>query len=184
MKKSGNLVWIDLEMTGLDPKNCTILEIGAVVTDSDLNLVEEGPPIAIRHSEKTLRSMEAWSRHHHKRSGLTDECRASKISMKKAERLVLDFVRRHCREKTSPLCGNTVWQDRRFLVKFMPKLEAFLHYRVIDVSSIKELVARWYPSDHKAPRAKSQSHRVLPDILESIEELRHYRDKVFLSRLS
>ena len=184
MKKSGNLVWIDLEMTGLDPKTCTVLEIGVVVTDSNLDLIAEGPSIAIRHSEKTLRGMEAWSRHHHGKSGLTRECRKSKIPMKKAERLVLDFVRRHCREKTAPLCGNTVWQDRRFLVKYMPKLEAFLHYRVVDVSSVKELVARWYSSDHKAPRTKKQTHRVLPDILESIEELRHYRDKVFLPRLS
>lgn len=184
MKKSGNLVWLDLEMTGLDPKSCTVLEIGAIVTDGDLNLIAEGPSIAIHHSEKTLRSMEAWSRHHHKKSGLTDECRASKISLKKAERLVLDFVKEHCKEKAAPLCGNTVWQDRRFLVKYMPKLESFLHYRVIDVSSIKELVVRWYPEDHKAPRLKQQTHRVRADILESIDELRHYRDKVFISRLS
>jgi len=184
MRKSGNLVWLDLEMTGLDPKSCTVLEIGTIVTDGDLNLIAEGPSIAIHHSEKTLRSMEAWSRHHHKKSGLTDECRASKISLKKAERLVLDFVKEHCKEKAAPLCGNTVWQDRRFLVKYMPKLEAYLHYRVVDVSSIKELVVRWYPEDHKAPRLKQQTHRVRADILESIDELRHYRDKVFVSRLS
>ncbi len=182
-QKKTNLVWIDLEMTGLDPKTCTILEIGAIVTDGHLNTIAEGPFIAIHHSDKVLRSMEAWSKYHHKKSGLTDACRESKISLKKAESLVLDFVKTHCSPKTAPLCGNTIWQDRRFLVKYMPKLESYLHYRVIDVSSIKELVGHWYPMDHKMPRLKHQSHRVAEDIRESIEELKHYRSKVFVSHL-
>ncbi len=177
-----NLVWVDLEMTGLDPKTCTVLEIGVIITDSDLNLVAEGPFIAIHHSAKVLKSMEAWSKDHHQRSGLTDACRASKISLKKAETEVLNFVKTHCIQNTAPLCGNTIWQDRRFLVKYMPRLEGYLHYRVIDVSSIKELVGRWYPIDHKMPRLKHRSHRVADDIRESIEELKHYRDKVFIPR--
>ena len=179
--KKTNLVWIDLEMTGLDPKKCTILEIGAVVTDSDLKVLVEGPSIAIHHSKKVLNGMEAWSKHHHKKSGLTEECQKSKISLRRAENLVLAFVKNHCKEKTAPLCGNTIWQDRRFLVKYMPKLEAYLHYRTIDVSSIKELVQRWYPVDFKMPRQKLQTHRVHEDIRESIEELRYYRKKVFIA---
>lgn len=174
------LVWLDLEMTGLDPKKCTILEIGALITNSELEVVSEGPSIAIHHGEKVLRGMEPWSRHHHKKSGLTDECRASAVSLKRAEAEVLAFVKAHCREKTAPLCGNTIWQDRRFLVKYMPRLESWLHYRVIDVSSIKELVRRWYPEEFKMPRQKGQTHRVMDDIRESVEELRFYRGKAFV----
>jgi oligoribonuclease len=174
------LVWIDLEMTGLDPKTCTILEIGVVITDNALEVVAEGPAIAVRHGDGALRSMETWSRHHHQKSGLTGECRRSKISLKKAEALILDFIKTHCAEKASPLCGNTTWQDRRFLVKYMPRLESYLHYRTIDVSSVKELVRRWYPADYRMPHRKDQTHRVLNDIYESIEELKHYRSKVFI----
>ncbi len=182
-QKKTNLVWIDLEMTGLDPKKCTVLEIGVVVTDSELNIIAEGPSIAIHHSAKVLSGMEAWSKFHHKKSGLTKACTESKISLKKAEKLALDFIKIHCKEKTAPLCGNTIWQDRRFLVKYMPKLESYLHYRVIDVSSVKELVVRWYGDGHKMPREKKQTHRVTDDILESIEELKYYRKKAFLPAL-
>ncbi len=167
-------------MTGLDPKTCTVLEIGAIVTDSQLQVLAEGPSIAVHHTEKVLRSMEAWSRRTHRLSGLTEECRLSKVSLKKAEGFVLDFVKTHCKPKSAPLCGNTIWQDRRFLVKYMPRLESYLHYRTIDVSSVKELVSRWYPEDHKMPRLKKQMHRVTEDIRESIEELKHYREKVFV----
>ncbi len=179
-QKNDLLVWIDLEMTGLDPKVCTVLEIGVVITDNELEVVAEGPVIAIHHSEKVLGSMESWSKHHHRKSGLTEECRKSKITMKKAEEKVLAFVKAHCKERTAPLCGNTIWQDRRFLVKYMPRLESYLHYRTIDVSSVKELVMRWYPTDHKMPRLKDQTHRVMNDIRESIEELQFYRRKVFV----
>ena len=166
-------------MTGLDPKTCVILEIAAVVTDNELNVIAESPVIAIKHGEKTLEGMESWSRFHHKKSGLTAECRASRVRLKKAEQIILDFVKSHCPPRSAPLCGNTIWQDRRFLVKYMPKLEAYLHYRVVDVSSVKELVSRWYPADYKMPREKKQTHRVLEDIRESIGELKYYRAKVF-----
>ena len=178
--KKSNLIWVDLEMTGLDPAKCTVLEMGIVATDNELNVIAEGPAIAIHHSDRVLNSMEEWSKIHHKKSGLTDACRKSKISLKKAEEAALRFVKEHCKEKTAPLCGNTIWQDRRFLVKYMPKLEAYLHYRVVDVSSVKELVARWYPENFKMPRKKRQTHRVLDDIYESIEELKHYRSKAFV----
>ena len=178
-QRSDYLVWLDLEMTGLDPKSCTILEIGAVVTDNDLEVVEKGPMIAIHHSDKVLCSMEAWSRYHHRKSGLTEDCRASKVSLRKAEQAVLHFIQKRCKKKTAPLCGNTIWQDRRFLVKYMPQLEQYLHYRTIDVSSLKELVGRWYSGDHAMPREKNNTHRVSDDIRESIDELRHYRKAVF-----
>lgn len=180
-QKADYLVWIDLEMTGLDPRKCRILEIAAIVTDNDLNVVAQSPAIAIHYSDKILDGMEPWSRFHHKKSGLTDACRTSRIGLKKAEETILKFVKSHCKQKTAPLCGNTIWQDRRFLVKYMPKLESYLHYRTIDVSSIKELVQRWYPAEYKMPRQKNQSHRVLDDILESIEELRFYQKKIFIS---
>lgn len=179
-QKKNYLVWLDLEMTGLDPKTCTVLEIGVMITNNELEVVAEGPALAIHHSKKILDNMESWSKHHHKSSGLTDSCHKSKVSLRAAEKLVLDFVKIYCKEKTAPLCGNTIWQDRRFLVKYMPKLEAYLHYRTIDVSSVKELVQRWYPKDHKMPRLKKQTHRVKDDILESIDELRYYRKKVFI----
>ncbi len=176
------LVWLDLEMTGLDPKTCTVLEIGSVITDGELEVLAEGPSIAIHHTDKVLNGMESWSRFHHKKSGLTQSCRESKVSLKKAEQMTLQFVQGFCKKKSAPLCGNTIWQDRRFLVKYMPLLEQYLHYRTIDVSSVKELVSRWYPKDHKMPREKRQTHRVSDDIRESIEELRHYRKKVFVTR--
>ncbi|MBI3252657.1 MAG: oligoribonuclease [Candidatus Omnitrophica bacterium] len=178
-QKSDYLVWIDLEMTGLDPAKCTVLEIGTVITDNELNVVAQGPCLAIHHSDRVLSSMEPWSKYHHKKSGLTDECKKSKVSLKKAETEALDFVKAHCKPKSAPLCGNTIWQDRRFLVKYMPRLEAYLHYRVVDVSSVKELVSRWYPAEYKMPRQKDQTHRVQNDINESIEELKYYREKVF-----
>ena len=179
-QKKDRLVWLDLEMTGLDPKKCTIVEIGVIITDGELNILAEGPSFAIHHSPKRLAGMEPWSRYHHKKSGLTDACRESKVGLKKAEEETLKFVKQHCRPRTAPLCGNTIWQDRRFLIKYMPKLEQYLHYRVIDVSSVKELVSRWYPPTFKMPREKNQTHRVMDDIRESIEEMRYYRKKVFI----
>lgn len=180
-RKKTNLVWIDLEMTGLDPETCTILEICVVITNSNLEVVAMGPSITVHHSEKVLRSMEPWSRLHHEKSGLTEECRVSRVSLKKAEEMALKFVKTYCTVKSTPLCGNSIWQDRRFLAKYMPKLESYLHYRIIDVSSVKELVSRWYPARYKMPSTKNQSHRAAEDILESIEELKYYRSKVFTS---
>ncbi len=171
------LVWIDLEMTGLDPDRCTILEIATLVTDGDLRIVAEGPEIAIHHPDAVLDAMDPWCIEHHGASGLTDACRRSEIDLAEAERRTLAFLERHCTPGTSPLCGNSVWQDRRFLARYMPKVEAFLHYRIVDVSSIKELASRWYPD--LAPFEKKETHRALDDIRESVAELAYYRQRVF-----
>ena len=173
------LIWIDMEMTGLDHEKGVILEIATMVTDDALEVVAEGPNLAIHHSEKVMADMETWSREHHQASGLLDRAKASTIDNDRAESMTLEFVARHCKEGKSPLCGNTIWQDRRFLIKHMPRLEAFLHYRVIDVSSIKELVERWYPS--LPPYKKKKCHLALSDIMESIGELKYYRQKIFVA---
>jgi oligoribonuclease len=172
-----NLIWVDLEMTGLDPERHVIIEIAALATDRDLNILAEGPEMVIGHSEGVLSGMEPWSREHHQASGLLDRVRSSSHDMKAAEKAVLDFVRQYAYPGQAPLCGNSIWQDRRFLVAHMPELEAFFHYRNVDVSSIKELVRRWYPS--LAPFEKKKDHRALKDITESIAELRYYREQVF-----
>jgi oligoribonuclease len=173
-----NLIWIDLEMTGLDLERNVILEIAAVVTSGDLEIVAEGPSVAIRHPERVFSRMEAWSGSQHKKSGLLDRARNSPYTCAQAEERVLAFLSRHCRKGKSPLCGNTIWQDRRFMIKYMPTLEAFCHYRNIDVSSIKELVKRWYPT--LPAYKKKKAHLALSDIKESINELRYYRDTVFI----
>jgi oligoribonuclease len=177
-----HLIWIDLEMTGLDPEQGVILEIASIVTDSALDIVAEGPNIAINHPERTLLAMEAWSRSHHEASGLLQQVKSASYDSRKAEQETLGFLSRHCKPGQSPLCGNSVWQDRRFLIKHMPRLEAFLHYRNIDVSTIKELVKRWYPSF--PTYEKKKSHRALSDIRESINELKYYREKLFPPALS
>lgn len=171
------LVWIDLEMTGLDSRKHVIIEIASIVTDDDLEIVAEGPNLAINHPEDTLSAIEAWSLQHHSESGLLDRVKASPHDCARAEEQTVAFLTKHCEKGVSPLCGNSVWQDRRFLITYMPALEGFLHYRNIDVSSIKELVKRWYPS---LPTYKKQeSHLALSDIRESINELKYYRQKVF-----
>jgi len=171
------LVWIDLEMSGLDPERHVILEIGTVITNSLLQTVAEGPVFAIHHPVEALHTMEAWSREHHTASGLLDRVQSSIHDCQGAKEQTLEFVSRHCGKGRSPLCGNSVWQDRRFLIRYMPELEAFFHYRNIDVSSIKELVKRWYP--HLPPFQKKKAHTVMSDIEESIRELIYYRDHVF-----
>jgi len=171
------LIWIDLEMTGLDHENHVIVEIATIVTDKQLDIIAEGPVIAINYAEEVLSSMETWSREHHQASGLLDRVRASTYTCAQAEQKTIDFVSRYCGKKQSPLCGNSIWQDRLFMLKYMPRLEDFVHYRNIDVSSIKELVKRWYPD---LPSYKKQkAHLALDDIRESIEELKFYRQKVF-----
>lgn len=174
---SGELIWIDLEMTGLDPQKSVILEIAAVVTDASLRAVAEGPDIAIHYPEEVLEKMEPWSKNQHQTSGLLERVRGSSVDCRKAEQEVLGFLSKHCKKGKSPLCGNSIWQDRRFLIKYMPELEAFFHYRNIDVSSIKELARRWYPS--LPVYRKKKAHLALSDIQESINELKHYREKVF-----
>jgi oligoribonuclease len=176
--RSDRLIWLDLEMTGLDPDCHAILEIGCAVTDSQLRLIAEGPTLVISQPAEVLAQMDTWCIKQHGKSGLTQRVRESRVSLAKAERRTLTFLKRYCRPRTSPLCGNSIGQDRRFLHRYMPKLNEFFHYRNIDVSSIKELVRRWYPAAFQAP-AKSGTHHVRDDIRESIAELRHYREKVF-----
>jgi oligoribonuclease len=177
--KLGNpLIWIDLEMTGLDIEKHVILEIAAIITNDNLEIVAQGPDIAISHPEHILSSIDEWSLEHHQASGLMDRVKASSHSSQSAEEETLDFLSLYCKKDQSPLCGNSVWQDRRFLSKYMPSLEAFPHYRNIDVSSVKELVKRWYPT--LAPFEKEKTHRAMSDIRESIKELMYYRKNVFI----
>jgi oligoribonuclease len=178
MKDPKNLVWMDLEMTGLDPERDTILEIATIVTDGRLNILAEGPVMEIHHSSEQLQRMDPWCVAHHAASGLSDRVLESKIALKEAEDRTLAFIRQHCLEKTAPLCGNSIHQDRRFLVRYMPRLNEYLHYRIVDVSSVKELVERWYPNDFR-PTGKKSSHLALEDIRESIAELADYRKRFF-----
>ncbi len=175
-----NLIWLDLEMTGLEPNRHTIIEIATLITDSQLNILEEGPVIAIAHDPETLKNMETWSRDVHTKSGLLKRVEESKIKMQEAEQATLAFVSRYTPEKKSPLCGNSISHDRRFLERYMPSLFAYFHYRNIDVSTIKELVQRWYPKGKYAP-VKKASHLALEDIRESIYELRFYREHFFIN---
>jgi len=172
------LVWIDMEMSGLDPKKCHILEIATIVTDGDLNVIAEGPELVVHQPDAVLDAMDKWCTDHHGASGLTQAVKDSKVSVEEAEAQTLAFLKQHCAAGKSPLCGNSVWQDRRFIIDYMPELDQFLHYRIVDVSSIKELGRRWYPN-MTSPR-KRESHRALDDILESIAELRHYRNTLFV----
>ncbi len=174
---SNPLIWMDLEMTGLDPERCVILEIATVVTDAHLQVLAEGPDITIHHPEAVLACMEDWSRAQHQSTGLLDRVRNSAWDCEKAEEETLRFVATYAEKGQSPLCGNSIWQDRRFLAKCMPRLEAHFHYRIIDVSSLKELVLRWYPS--LPPFKKEKTHLALNDIKESINELKYYRQNVF-----
>ncbi|MEM7195856.1 MAG: oligoribonuclease [Pseudomonadota bacterium] len=169
-----NLVWIDLEMTGLSPSEDRILEIATIVTDSQLNILQEGPVIAIHQSLKRLTEMDEWNTRTHTESGLVNRVRESKVSEADAERATIDFISTLVPGNHSPLCGNSICQDRRFLALYMPKLEKYLHYRNLDVSSIKELVSRWRP-ELSAGFRKQNTHRALDDIRESIEELKYYR---------
>lgn len=172
------LVWIDLEMTGLDVENDVILEIATVITDGDLNLVAQGPALAVHHDEATLAAMDSWNTKHHTESGLVERVRQSAVSQTEAEAVTLAFVEQHCAAQTAPLCGNTVWQDRRFLIRYMPVLDAYLHYRIVDVSTVKELARRWNPQLIDAFKKKN-THRALDDIHESIAELKLYRERFF-----
>jgi oligoribonuclease len=181
MARRDNLVWIDLEMTGLDPEEDVILEIATIVTDPNLNIIEEGPSLVVSQPEALLDSMDEWNTTHHGDSGLTERVLSSNITCSQAETRTLDFLQRHTEEGCAPLCGNTIGQDRRFLYKYMPRLSSWLHYRNVDVSSIKELVARWYPEEMHAP-VKRSNHRALDDIRGSIEELRWYRDYIFVAQ--
>lgn len=170
-----HLIWIDLEMTGLDPDNDLIIEIATIVTDKNLNILAQGPVLAVHQSDAALTAMDDWNQHHHGQSGLIERVKASTIDDAEAERQTLEFIKRWVPERVSPICGNSIGQDRRFLYRYMPKLEAYFHYRNIDVSTLKELAARWAPHIKEGFK-KQSSHQALDDIIESIEELRYYRE--------
>ena len=174
-KSDDNLVWIDCEMTGLDPEKERLLEIAVVVTGPHLTPRIEGPVCVIHQSDELLNQMDAWNKGTHGRSGLIDKVKASTTSEQDAEEAILTFIKKYVSKNASPLCGNTISQDRRFLVKFMPKLEAYLHYRNLDVSTLKELSKRWKPEVFNSFK-KQQKHTALADVHESIEELAHYRE--------
>ncbi|MFW8590740.1 oligoribonuclease [Glaciecola sp. 2405UD65-10] len=173
-----NLVWIDMEMTGLDPEQCVVLEIASIVTDKDLNIIAQGPVIAVHQSDAVLNAMDEWCVKTHGESGLTERCQKSSISVEEAAQQTITFLKDYVPQGKSPLCGNSIGQDRRFLVKYMPELESFFHYRNIDVSSIKELCARWKPEIAKGFKKKGV-HLALDDIIESIDEMKYYRETVF-----
>jgi len=175
----GFLVWMDLEMTGLDPNVDTILEIATIITDGQLNTVAEGPNIVIHQPDSVLDIMGDWCKEHHGASGLSARVRTSTTSMLDAEQQSLDFIKQYVPQGVSPLCGNSIHQDRRFLVPYMPTLEGYLHYRNIDVSTVKELTRRWYP--HIEAPVKAGEHLALADVRESIAELKFYREQVFTS---
>ena len=171
-----NLIWLDLEMTGLNPLRDEILEIALIATDEQLNILAEFNPIAIHKPQELLNNLDEWNRRHHSASGLLDRCRRSEISTGQAEAAALDFVRTYSSPGQSPLCGNSICQDRRFMARLMPQLEAHFHYRNLDVSAVKELARRWYP---ELVFQKANRHEALSDIRESIAELRFYRQHIF-----
>ncbi len=173
-----NLVWIDLEMTGLDPARDVIIEAAALITDGDLNIIAGGPEIAIHRSDEALSVMNTWNRHTHHESGLIKRVKASDVTVEQAEAELLEFVQRWTLKQSAPLCGNSVHQDKRFLYNEMPNLADWLHYRLIDVSTVKELAQRWYPDLDQFD--KQERHRAMDDIRESVDELRWYRQRVFL----
>lgn len=172
-----NLIWIDLEMTGLDPQNDTIIEIATVVTDQHLNVVAEGPVLAIHQPADVMAAMDEWNQRQHGQSGLIARVAESQVSMEVAATKTLDFLRAHVAQGVSPMCGNSICQDRRFLARLMPELERYFHYRNLDVSTLKELAKRWYPSVAKGYTKVSQ-HLALADIHDSIAELHYYREQL------
>jgi oligoribonuclease len=180
MSNPDYLIWIDLEMTGLDPLTDSIIEIGTVVTDSALNVIAEGPEFAIAHPLSRLQAMDDWNRTQHTKSGLWQRVLDSQVDLAQAEQATLDFLAVHVAAGKSPICGNSICQDRRFLVRLMPRLECYFHYRNLDVSTVKELCRRWAP-DLAAGFLKESKHTALSDVRDSIDELRYYRR--FMGRL-
>jgi oligoribonuclease len=174
-QNASHLVWIDMEMSGLDPDKERILEVALVVTDKDLNLVAEAPVLVVHQPDSVLDAMDSWNKGTHGKSGLIDKVKASRLGAAEVEAQMLAFMKEHVPERTSPMCGNSICQDRRFLARHMPALEAWFHYRNLDVSTLKELAARWRPG-LKDGFQKANSHTALADIRESIAELQYYRD--------
>ena len=179
MSKQDNLIWIDLEMTGLYPETDVIIEIATIVTDKDLNFIAEGPELAIHQSAETMAAMDEWNTNQHGGSGLTQRVKQSPISTRDAELATIEFLQQHVDKGASPICGNSIGQDRRFLVKYMPELEDYFHYRNLDVSTIKELAKRWRPAALDGFDKKG-SHLALDDVKDSIAELAHYRKTFFI----
>ena len=173
-KSEQNLIWLDCEMTGLDPEKERIIEIAVIVTGPQLTPRVEGPVLVIHQSDALLDAMDAWNKGTHGKSGLIDKVRASTLTEAQAEEEILQFIKRYVPKNSTPMCGNTIGQDRRFLVKYMPRLEAYFHYRNIDVSTLKELAKRWKPAVAESFK-KAQKHTALADVHESIDELEHYR---------
>jgi oligoribonuclease len=178
MKDADNLVWIDLEMTGLDPGRDRVIEIATVVTDKQLNVLAEGPVMAIHQDDTTLAGMDEWNTRQHGASGLTERVRQSRVTERDAELATLAFLKKHVEPGASPMCGNSICQDRRFLARWMPELEKYFHYRNLDVSTLKELARRWAPAIAAGFR-KESTHLAMADIRDSIEELRYYREQLF-----
>ncbi len=170
-----HLIWIDMEMTGLDPDRDRVLEIAAIITDKNLELVAQGPVLVVHQPDAVLQAMDKWNQSTHGKSGLIDRVRASTLTEVEAARQMISFLRKHVPIRTSPMCGNSICQDRRFLARHMPELEAYFHYRNLDVSTLKELAGRWRP-ELKDGFKKANNHTALADILESIEELKYYRE--------
>ncbi len=177
-QNTNNLIWIDLEMTGLDTQNDLIIEIATIVTDAELNILAEGPMIAVHQADSIMSAMDEWNTKQHGQSGLTERVKNSGYNEGQAEKETIDFLREFVPEKTSPMCGNSICQDRRFLARCMPELEGFFHYRNLDVSSIKELVNRWKPGIAKG-LTKQSSHLAMDDVKDSINELIYYRSHFF-----
>ena len=176
------LAWMDLEMTGLDPDRHVIVEIATLLTDDNLELVAEGPDLIVHATELELAEMDNFVTNMHTRSGLLDQIKTSTVSLEEAGQQTMAFLREHIPEaRTVPLCGNSIGTDRRFLAKQLPEVEEYLHYRSIDVSTLKELARRWYPAAFKSAPQKGGSHRALDDIRESLDELRHYRSALFVT---
>lgn len=180
MKHENNLVWLDCEMTGLDIDNDVLLEIAVVITDAQLNVIAEGPALVISQPDHVLDTMNEWCKKQHKKSGLTFDVQQSTITLEHAQQDIMTFLETYCFPKKSPLCGSTIWMDRLFVRKYLPKIDAFLHYRNVDVSSIKELVRRWYVIDLEKELPSKDLHRALPDIYESINELKFYKQRFFI----
>jgi oligoribonuclease len=178
-KSRKHLVWIDCEMTGLDPERESLIEIASIITDYDLKIIAHGPVLAIKAPAARLKGMDAWNRRTHGGSGLLARVKAEGVPLAEAERQTLNFIRKHCYAQTAPICGNSVGHDKRFIAKYMPKVYRFLNYRVIDVSTIKVLAKEWYGGKYPGP-PKRELHVALADIEESIEELRYWRKTVFV----
>ena len=178
------IVWMDMEMSGLEPETERILEVAVLVTDGELNVVAEGPNLVLHQADEVLEAMDRWNTTHHGQSGLTKRVRESTLDEGQASSALLAFLAEHTKKKKAPLAGNSIHQDRRFVARYLPDVEDWLHYRNVDVSTIKELAQRWYPKQYSGRPTKKGSHRAMDDVLESIEELKYYRDAVFLPRSS